>query len=82
MLALGALTACGRGGVEDRDWPAHGGDPGHPQYSPLEQITPQNMNQLQVAWTYRTGESAPTADPRSSAIRLSWTACPTEPPRS
>lgn len=57
MLALGALTACGPGGPEDRDWPAHGGNAGHTQYSPLDQITPQNVKQLQVAWTYHTGDA-------------------------
>ncbi len=45
--------ACAR---PDRDWPAHGGDPGHTQYSSLDQITPSNVQQLRVAWTYRTGD--------------------------
>ena len=62
ITLLPPLTAC-CGGVADRDWPAHGGDPGHTQYSPLDQITPQNVNQLQVAWTYRTGDAR--ADGRS-----------------
>ena len=46
--------ACAR---PDRDWPAHGGDPGHTQYSSLDQITPSNVQQLRVAWTYRTGDA-------------------------
>jgi quinoprotein glucose dehydrogenase len=37
-------------------WPAYGGDPGGTRYSSLAQITPQNVKELQVAWTYRTGE--------------------------
>jgi quinoprotein glucose dehydrogenase len=48
-------TACGR--LPDRDWPAHGGDSGHTQYSSLDQITPANVQQLRVAWTYRTGDA-------------------------
>ena len=45
------------------DWAAHGGDAGHTQYSPLEQITPANVAALQVAWTYHTGDAR--ADGRS-----------------
>jgi quinoprotein glucose dehydrogenase len=41
----------------DVDWPVHGGDPGHRQSSPLDQITRGNVASLKVAWTYRTGDS-------------------------
>jgi len=37
------------------DWPAYGRDPGGTRFSPLTQITRQNVTQLQVAWTYHTG---------------------------
>jgi len=37
-------------------WPAYGGDPGGTRYSPLEQITPANVDRLEVAWTFRTGD--------------------------
>jgi len=33
----------------------YGRDPGGARFSPLTQITRQNVNQLQVAWTYHTG---------------------------
>ena len=62
LLVVGVLTACG-GGPEDRDWPAHGGDPEHTQYSPLDQITTENVRSLRVAWTYRSGDAR--ADDRS-----------------
>jgi quinoprotein glucose dehydrogenase len=38
------------------EWPAYGRDPGGSRYSPLTQITRDNVARLQVAWTYRTGE--------------------------
>lgn len=38
------------------DWPNFGNDPGATKFSPLTQITPENVNQLKVAWTYDTGE--------------------------
>ena len=47
----------------EREWRAHGGDPGHTQHSPLAQITPANVARLRVAWTYHTGDAR--ADGRS-----------------
>lgn len=41
---------------KDQDWPIHSGDTNATRYSPLGQITPENVDQLKVAWTYRTGE--------------------------
>lgn len=37
-------------------WSTYGGDPGGTRYSPLTQISPANVDRLQVAWTFRTGE--------------------------
>ncbi len=39
-------------------WSHYGADAGGSQYSPLAQVTPQNVGQLEVAWQYRTGELA------------------------
>ena len=38
------------------DWPAYGGSDLADRYSPLDQITPQNVSQLEKVWTYRTGD--------------------------
>ena len=38
------------------EWPAYGNDAGGMRFSPLTQINPQNVKQLTVAWTFRTGE--------------------------
>ena len=40
------------------DWPSYGGDPGGRRYSSLTQITPQNVSELKVAWTYHIGSPA------------------------
>lgn len=40
----------------DAGWASYGGDPGGTRYSPLTQISPANVDRLQVAWTFRTGE--------------------------
>lgn len=40
-----------------KDWPTIGGDPGSAHYSGARQITRDNVQQLTVAWTMRTGEA-------------------------
>lgn len=39
-------------------WANYGNNPGGIRYSPLKQINSSNVNQLQLAWTYQTGELA------------------------
>ena len=39
----------------DSGWPNYGNDAGGSRYSPLKQINRDNVAQLKVAWTYRTG---------------------------
>ncbi|HEY0332314.1 MAG TPA: pyrroloquinoline quinone-dependent dehydrogenase [Stenotrophomonas sp.] len=48
---IGPLSAATPG-----DWPAYAGAPGGGQHSPLSQITPDNVDQLHIAWSFRTGE--------------------------
>lgn len=43
--------------LPDADWPHVGNDKGGMRYSPLTQINRQNVKDLQVAWTYRTGDA-------------------------
>ena len=42
---------------EKRDWAVWGGGPENQHYSPLLQINKSNVKQLQVAWSFDTGES-------------------------
>ncbi len=39
-----------------RDWPVYHGDSGATRYSSLSQINRENVQRLQVAWTYHTGD--------------------------
>jgi quinoprotein glucose dehydrogenase len=43
----------------DREWWHYQGDHGRNQYSPLDQINVENVGQLQVAWTYHSGDHSP-----------------------
>ncbi|TXR46422.1 glucose/quinate/shikimate family membrane-bound PQQ-dependent dehydrogenase [Phyllobacterium endophyticum] len=44
------------GNVPADDWHQYGRTPYGQRYSPLKEITPDNVNNLQVAWTYQTGD--------------------------
>lgn len=45
------------------DWTDYGGSPLGQRYSPLEQITPQNVGRLKVAWQLETGDRPGPDDP-------------------
>ena len=38
------------------EWATYGNDPGSSRYSPLNEITKENVRGLRIAWTYRTGD--------------------------
>ena len=42
--------------MDSLDWPTYLGNKGRNLYSPLRQINRKNVSQLQVAWTYDTGD--------------------------
>jgi quinoprotein glucose dehydrogenase len=41
----------------DHEWRVYGGNRAGMRYSPLDQINRSNVDKLQVAWTYHTGDS-------------------------
>ncbi len=58
-LAICSASAAPPGRQSDDDesqWGSYGGDPGGNRHAPLQQINRQNVRQLEIAWTYRTGE--------------------------
>lgn len=59
LLMFGLLLFKAKGFGEDRDWRIYGGDASSSQYSPLTQITIENVHQLEVAWHYRSGDARP-----------------------
>jgi len=42
------------GGIAE--WPSYGGDPGGSRYTPLDDINAENLSDLEIAWSYRTGD--------------------------
>jgi quinoprotein glucose dehydrogenase len=49
------------------DWALNGG-PGNARYSPLTQITKENVGQLQVAWTYEQGDHFTASEMQSNPV--------------
>jgi glucose dehydrogenase len=64
-VALALVLSCaaldGQTGKGDGEWRAYGRDPGGSRFSPLAQITRDNVGGLAEAWVYRHGEPVPEA---------------------
>jgi quinoprotein glucose dehydrogenase len=54
LLAVSIAGAAALQSSRDGDWPSFGRDPGAQRFSPLTQITRQNVSRLQQAWTFDT----------------------------
>lgn len=77
ILAL-SLSGCEPPIVVDNDgptseWPEYGSDKGGLRFSPLSQITPENVAGLKVAWTYHHGD---ISDGSNGVSRTSFNATP------
>ena len=58
-LLLIVLAGCKAANPPPVDWSTTGGAPGNTRYSTLDQINITNVNHLQVAWVYHTGDLPP-----------------------
>ena len=52
LLHVAPPVAHAQTGSTTAEWRFYGGDPGHTKYSPLDQITKDNVGQLKIAWTW------------------------------
>lgn len=61
MLVAAVATILSACATDDRaasaDWPVYGGDEANTHFTTLAQITPENVAQLEVAWTHDTGDA-------------------------
>jgi quinoprotein glucose dehydrogenase len=60
ILIFGGLLRANSQSAEPKstqDWAAYGGDQAKTHYSPLTQINKSNVKQLELAWSYDTGET-------------------------
>ncbi len=52
LLLVGVAPAAAQYGAQDGEWRSYGGDVGSTKYSPLDQITRDNFEQLEIAWRW------------------------------
>ena len=52
FLLLGFMAVTAASAMCQTDWPTYGHDAGGSRFSPLTEITPQNVKDLKVAWVY------------------------------
>src|SRR5689334_7180751 len=58
-LLLCASSLAAQTGAKNGEWKTYGGDLGNTHYSPLDQITAANFNNLQIAWRFKTDNLGP-----------------------
>lgn len=57
--------------IPQGEWHAYGRTGQGQRYAPLDQITPQNVQQLEVAWHYRTGDlRGQPGDPKETTFEV------------
>ena len=64
LLLMGIIGGCAHPRGEQADWPVYGGNPAGNRYAALRQINRSNVQDLQVAWTYHSTDTAAAGDRR------------------
>lgn len=63
-----------------QDWPSYGGDNGSSKYSPLDQISAENVDQLEIVWEWLSLDNATVAsnlaDGNNRAVPAGYKATP------
>ncbi len=68
---LGVLPAHAQSGATNGEWRYYGGDAGHTQYTPLDQINRSNAKDLRVAWRWKAESAgAPVFDLQSTPLMI------------
>src|SRR3954453_1624577 len=68
VTVLASLSA--QSGTPKGEWRSYGADLGHSRYSPLDQITADNFNTLDVAWRFKTDFLGPRPEYQFEATPL------------
>jgi quinoprotein glucose dehydrogenase len=67
-LLLAATTLQAQTAGRSANWPVYGGSEDHTHYTTLSQISPANVKQLKVAWTYDTKDSFTGSEMQANPI--------------
>jgi len=69
-MASAISTQVGADAVPDGEWHAYGRTAAGQRFSPLDQINPSNVNDLQEAWRYNTGQVRDASDPGETTYEV------------
>ncbi|GAB1343895.1 outer membrane protein assembly factor BamB family protein [Gemmatimonas sp.] len=69
-LLVPALLTCltTAAAAQNTDWPVYHGNDDHTHYTTLSQISPANVKQLKVAWTFDTKDAFPGSEMQANPI--------------
>ncbi|MGQ0642917.1 MAG: pyrroloquinoline quinone-dependent dehydrogenase [Gemmatimonadaceae bacterium] len=65
---LACSIGCASQSSSNVDWPVYQGNHDHTHYTALDQITPANVAQLKVAWTYDTKDAFQGSEMQSNPV--------------
>ncbi|HET6630377.1 MAG TPA: pyrroloquinoline quinone-dependent dehydrogenase [Woeseiaceae bacterium] len=66
LALVTCLLACAPATADDSGWPHYAHDLAGTRYSPLDQIDASNVDRLEIAWQFRTGELGQGAEDADS----------------
>jgi quinoprotein glucose dehydrogenase len=70
IAAISGSSLRAQSGAKNGEWKTYGADLGNTHYSPLDQITASNFNQLQIAWRFKTESLGPRPETNLEATPL------------
>ena len=59
LLIWATLPIAGQSGAKNGEWTTYGADLANTRYSPLDQISAGNFNNLEIAWRFKTESLGP-----------------------
>ncbi len=76
LLLSITLAACADVGPRDGDWPHYARDLAATKYSPLDQISAENVHRLEVAWTWESADYRLTGRHADAPVNPNFQATP------
>ena len=70
LVAVSPVVVQAQSGARGGEWSSYGGDLGHTRYAPLDQITADNFDDLEVAWRFKTDNLGPVPEFRFQSTPL------------
>jgi quinoprotein glucose dehydrogenase len=70
ITVLAILPILAQQGTRGGDWKAYGGDEGSTRYSPLDQISRDNIKDLRVAWVWKSDSLVPNPQAASETTPI------------